>query len=190
MNKYTFIVILVILFLIGSLAYFLGGSHIIIFHPQGVIAEKEFSLMTTAAWLMLLVAVPVFLLTFGFAWYYRAENTKARYLPNWDHNPLEESVWWIVPTVIIIVLAVITWRSTHALDPFRPLSATQKPLTVDVVSLNWKWLFIYPAQGIATVNYLEIPTKPPISFKLTAAALMNAFWIPQLGGQEMTMRVW
>ncbi len=176
-----------ILAAIGALAFFLGGNHIVLLHPRGAIAARELQLMETAVQLMLLVVVPVFILTFGIAWHYRAENTRARYLPNWDHNVMEEAVWWIVPMIIIVVLAVLTWRSTHQLDPYRAIDASTPPLTIQVVALDWKWLFLYPAQGIATVNYLEIPEHTPIDFEITADAPMNGFWIPQLGGQIMAM---
>ena len=187
-GKYVFPAILFIIALIVAGVGFLASGHNVgLLAPQGLIAHHERALMIEAALLMLIVVIPVFALTFGFAWYYRASNTKARYLPNWDHNPKEEAIWWFVPMVIIAILAVIAWDTAHALDPYRPLVSRTPPLTVEVVSLDWKWLFIYPKQGIATVNYLAIPEKTPIAFKLTSDAPMNAFWIPQLGGQEMTM---
>lgn len=186
--KYVFPTVLGLVAVITTIAFFLTHGHNVgLLDPQGIIAQHERALMIEAALLMLIVVVPVFLLTFGFAWYYRASNTRAEYRPNWEHNPLQELIWWAVPMVIVAALAVIAWRSAHTLDPFRPIDSSVPPLTIEVVSLDWKWLFIYPAQGIASVNYLAIPEKTPIAFKLTSDAPMNAFWIPQLGGQEMTM---
>jgi cytochrome o ubiquinol oxidase subunit 2 len=132
----------------------------------------------------------VFALLFFFAWKYRASSpqTRAGHSPNWDHdNYLAEFAWWLVPTVIIAVLGVIMWRSAHALDPYQPLQSSKAPLTVDVVALDWKWLFIYPSLGIASVNVLEMPENTPVHFYLTADAPMNSFWIPSLGGQIMVM---
>lgn len=187
-NKYSFAVILLLIAgVIAGVSMLAQGGAVGVLNPRGIIAFKERRLMLDAVLLMLLVVVPVFALTFSFAWRYRADNTRARYLPNWEHNRAEEFVWWGVPMIIIAVLAVITWSSAHALDPYRPLRSTTAPLTIQVVSLDWKWLFIYPTQGIATVNYLVIPEQTPIAFQLTSAAMMNALWIPQLGGQEMTM---
>ena len=187
-NKYSFAVILLLIAsIVAGVSLLAQGSAVGVLDPRGIVALKEHHLMLEAVLLMLLVVVPVFALTFSFAWHYRADNTRARYLPNWEHNQVEEFVWWGVPMIIITVLAVITWSSTHALDPYRPLRSDTKPLTIQVVSLDWKWLFIYPAQRVATVNYLVIPEQTPIAFQLTSAAMMNALWIPQLGGQEMTM---
>ena len=187
-TKYAFAIVLLITALVTALSLFLAhGSTAGLLDPQGPIAQKELHLMLTAAALMLIVVIPVFALTFFFAWRYRATNTKATYLPDWEHNPTEEFIWWGVPMVIIAALATLAWSSAHALDPYRPIASRVPPLTVDVVSLDWKWLFIYPAEHIATVNYLAIPERTPIAFKLTSDAPMNAFWIPQLGGQEMTM---
>jgi cytochrome o ubiquinol oxidase subunit 2 len=154
---------------------------------KGIIASQEAGLMVEATLLMLIVAVPVIGLLFFFAWRYRAGNKKAVYMPNWEHSKLDELIWWAIPIEVILVLGALIWSSTHLLDPYRPIDSTVAPITVQVVSLDWKWLFIYPAQGIATVNYLAIPEQTPVAFQLTSDAPMNAFWIPQLGGQEMAM---
>lgn len=187
-NKYTFplilLIIVAVITLVGALAH---GSTFAVFDPRGLIAAKERGLIEIAVLLMLLVVIPVFFLTFAFAWRYRATNTHARYTPNWEHNLAEEFIWWAIPTMIIIVLAVITWTSSHELDPYRPIGASTKTMTIQVVALNWKWLFIYPGERIATVNYLEIPAHVPIDFELAADAPMNSLWIPQLGGQIMAM---
>ncbi|HWB33987.1 MAG TPA: ubiquinol oxidase subunit II [Candidatus Paceibacterota bacterium] len=160
---------------------------LVMLHPRGMIALSERSLMLHTIELMLIVAVPVYILIFFFAWKYRAGNTSSQYTPEWEHSKMDELVWWAIPLEIILVLAALTWTSTHALDPYKPIDTSIPPLTVQVVALDWKWLFIYPAQGIASVNYLAIPVGQPVRFELTADAPMNALWIPQLGGQEMAM---
>ena len=176
--------LLAVVFLLYSLAH---GHTLAILDPKGVIAQKQRDLMLMATGLMLIVVLPVLVLTALIAWRYRAGNTKAAYTPDFDHHAGLEFIWWGVPFVIIMALSVIAWQSSHQLDPFKPLSASAKPLTVEVVALQWKWLFIYPAQHIATVNYLQIPENTPISFNITADAPMNSFWIPQLGGQVYAM---
>jgi cytochrome o ubiquinol oxidase subunit II len=122
-----------------------------------------------------------------YAWKYRASNTRAIYDPNWTHSTLLEFVVWGISGIIITILAVITWVSTHRLDPYRPLDVATKSLTIQVIALDWKWLFIYPEQNIATVNYVKFPVNVPVNFKITADAPMNSFWIPQLGGQIYAM---
>ena len=136
---------------------------------------------------MLVIVIPVFILTFTIAWKYREGNKKADYTPNWDQNGWLEALWWGLPCAIILALAIITWTSSHQLDPFKPISNGVKPITIQVVALDWKWLFIYPEQHIATVNYLKIPVNTPVNFQVTSDAPMNSFWIPQLGGQIYAM---
>lgn len=145
---------------------------------------------------MLLIIVPVIALTFLFAWRYRKNNTSAKYEPDWDHSTKLELVIWGAPLLIIIALGLLTWISTHLLDPYRPLEriaadrpipADTKPLIVEVVALDWKWLFIYPEQGIATVNELVTPVDVPVRFKITASSVMNSFYIPALAGQIYAM---
>jgi cytochrome o ubiquinol oxidase subunit II len=155
--------------------------------PKGPVAEAQKNLIIFAALLSLVVVVPVFALTGWIAWRYRASNKKARYTPDWDHSKIAETIWWGIPLILILVLAVVTWISTHQLDPTRPLASTNKVLNVQVVALEWKWLFIYPEQGIASVNHLQIPVDTPVKFSITADAPMNSFWIPQLGGQIYAM---
>lgn len=160
---------------------------LVVLEPKGTIGEQQRDLMVTATLLGLLVIIPVFIMTFLIAWRYRETNHKAHYTPDWDHNVAAEAVWWAIPMAIITVLSVMTWTSTHKLDPSRPIASNTKPLTIQVVALEWKWLFIYPEQNIATVNTLAIPTDRPVNFKITSDAPMNAFWIPQLGGQVYAM---
>lgn len=158
-----------------------------VLEPKGEIAHKQRNLMIFSTLIMLIVVVPVFVMTFYISWTYRASNTKARYTPDWDHNRLMESIWWGLPTAIILVLAVVTYKSSHSLDPYRPITSSKRPVPVQVVALRWKWLFLYPEQGIATVNYVQFPEDTPVEFTITADAPMNSFWIPQLGGQVYAM---
>jgi cytochrome o ubiquinol oxidase subunit II len=166
---------------------FMFSDKIAVLNPKGIIALKERNLMMISILLMLLVVIPVFIMTTLFAWRYRASNTKATYHPNWDYSLLIEVVCWGVSVVIILILSLITWRSSHELDPFTPLETSKKPITIQVVALQWKWLFIYPEYKIATVNFFHFPEQTPVIFEITADAPMNSFWIPQLGGQIYAM---
>lgn len=157
-----------------------------VLNPKGAIALAERALMLHAVEFMLIVAIPVYLLLFFFAYRYRASNTKAKHAPDAEHGRLEEFVWWVVPLEIILVLGALTWGSTHQLDPAKAL-AGGPPVVIQAVALEWKWLFIYPQEGIATVNYAVIPVGRPVEFKVTADAPMNSFWVPQLGGQIYAM---
>lgn len=158
-----------------------------ILDPRGPIGQKERDLIFLAVGLSLIVVIPVFFMLGFFAWKYREGNKKAKYDPHFDHSRLIESVWWGVPIVIITILAFATWKGSHELDPFKPIEASSKPLQVQVVALQWKWLFIYPEQNIATVNLVQFPEKTPVEFQLTGDAPMNSFWIPRLGGQIYAM---
>ncbi len=162
-------------------------ANVAVFNPQGVIASRQQDLIIFATLLSMIVIVPVYVMLFVFAWKYRADNTKAKYTPEADHNKWIETVWWGVPVVIILILGVVTWNTSHELDPYKNLDSKTKPLTVKVVSLQWKWLFIYPEQSLATVNELRIPEKTPINLQLTADSPMNSFWVPNLGSQMYTM---
>ena len=155
--------------------------------PVGQIGVDEKNLIITATLLMLLVVVPVILLTLVFAWKYRASNKNATYAPKWSHSTKIEVVIWTVPILIIIALGVITYKSTHALDPYRPIESDVKPVTIEVVAMDWKWLFIYPEQGIATVNKIVFPANTPVNFRITSDTVMNSFFIPGLGGQIYAM---
>lgn len=177
-------------------ALFLAGCDTVVLNPAGDIAAQQGRLVVDSTLLMLLIIVPVIALTLLFAWRYRAGNAKATYTPDWDHSTQLELVIWAAPLVIIIALGAMTWISTHTLDPYRPLSriapgkpvaAGVKPLEIQVVALDWKWLFFYPEQGIATVNEIAAPVDRPITFKLTASSNMNSFYIPALAGQIYAM---
>jgi cytochrome o ubiquinol oxidase subunit 2 len=179
------------IFLAGSFAcvltYLLRDSTFSVLFPSGAIGIAERDLMIHATELMLIVAIPVFILAIFIAWHYRASNEQATYKPNWEHSKMEELIWWSIPFEIVLVLAALTWTSTHELDPSKALTISGEPLTVQVVALEWKWLFIYPDQHIASVNELVLPTGRPIAFHITADAPMNSFWIPALGGQMYAM---
>ena len=155
--------------------------------PKGQVGMDEKNLIILCTILMLIVVVPVIVLTLYFAWKYRASRDFEIYTPKWAHSTKIEAVVWSIPILIVISLSVITWRSTHALDPYSPLEGKGEHLTVEVVSLNWKWLFIYPEQGIATVNELVFPANKPVAFKITSESTMNSFFIPQLGSQIYSM---
>ena len=178
---------LYVLAVAGVIGFFLINNSVPVLAPQGTIADQQRTLLIVASLLMVLVIIPVFALTFGIAWKYRASNVKARHDPDWDHNRGLEVIWWGLPCFIIVILAVLTWNSSHALDPFRPLVADKKAITIQVVALQWKWLFLYPEQSIATVNEVRFPEKTPVNFVITSDAPMNSFWIPSLGGQIYAM---
>ena len=158
-----------------------------VLNPQGLIALKERNLIITEVLIMLVIIIPVFVATFLIAIKYRASNTKAKYTPDWTGNKLLQISWWAIPSLGIFFLAIIMWRATHELDPYKPIINGTTPLTIEVVALRWKWLFIYPQQNIATVNFIQFPVDTPLNFELTADAPMNSFWIPQLGGQMYAM---
>jgi len=174
----------------------LAGCSSVLMSPSGDIALQQRNLIITSLLLMLIIIVPVIVLTLLFAWRYRASNKTAAYDPEWNHSTMLELLIWSAPLLIIIALGALTWVSTHKLDPYRPLDrlsaghpvpAGVKPLTVDVVALDWKWLFIYPEQGIATVNEMAAPVDRPIQFRITASTVMNSFFIPALAGQIYAM---
>lgn len=154
--------------------------------PRGQIAAEELKLIIFSTEIMLLVVIPVIFMALWFAWRYREKNN-AKYTPDWKHSTVLEIIWWTIPIIIILILGTVTWRTTHSLDPYKPINSPIKPVNVEVVSLDWKWLFIYPDYHIATVNYLNLPVGTPINFKITAASPMNSFIIPQLGGQIYAM---
>lgn len=171
----------------SSMALLLSGCNMALLDPKGAIGMEQKSLIMTATWLMLIVVVPVIIMTFLFAWKYRASNKNATYSPNWSHSNKIEFVVWTIPCIIILILGTLTWTSTQALDPRNPLPSENKPLVIEAISLDWKWLFIYPEQGIATVNEIAFPANVPLQFKVTSGSVMNSFFIPQLGSQIYAM---
>jgi len=182
--------------LLAPLLLALGGCEMVVMSPSGDVAAQQRDLVVISTVLMLLIIIPVIGLTIWFAWRYREDNTAAEYDPDWHHSTGLEVVIWAAPLVIIIALGAITWVSTHLLDPYRPINRIEagrpvppdaKTLTVQAVALDWKWLFIYPEQGIATVNELAAPVDVPIRFELTSSSVMNSFYVPALAGMIYAM---
>jgi len=155
--------------------------------PQGPIASAERLLMINSTAIMLVVVVPVIVATLAFAWWYRASNPRAMRSLEVAYEGRIEFVTWSIPALIVILLAGVSWIGSHQLDPKAPIAADAKPLRVDVVALDWKWLFIYPEEGIAAVNQLVVPVGTPVQFRLTSATVMNSFFVPQLGSQIYAM---
>lgn len=173
--------------IVGALIYVSHGREIPVLAPSGTIASQQALLIAITVGLGIFVVVPVFILLFTIAWKYRASNKKAKYDPEFEGHAGLEALWWGIPFAIIGILAVITWVSTRALDPYKPLESDVTPVNVQVISLEWKWLFIYPDYGVATMNYANIPKDTPINLTLTSDAPMNSFWVPALAGQVYTM---
>jgi cytochrome o ubiquinol oxidase subunit II len=155
--------------------------------PHGPIAAAERTILLDATVIMLAVIVPVIVLTLAFAWWFRAGNKWARRDSEWAYSGAVEVTVWSIPALVILFLGGICWIGSHELDPARPLPAKAPPLTVQVVSLDWKWLFVYPDLGVASVNRLVVPTGAPLRLQLTSATVMNSFFVPQLGSQIYTM---
>lgn len=179
-----------------SLTGALSACNAVVLDPAGDVARQQGDLVIVSTVLMLLIIVPVMALTAFFAWRYRASNAKAAYEPDWDHSTQLELVIWAAPLLIIICLGALTWVGTHLLDPYRSIGRIDastavahdaRPLEVEVVALDWKWLFIYPEQGIATVNELVVPAARPLQFRITASSVMNSFYVPAMAGQIYAM---
>lgn len=158
-----------------------------ILDPQGPVGAAERLILINATGIMLVVVVPVIVMTLAFAWRYRASNRRAVYRPDWAYSGQIELTVWAIPAMVVLLLGGVGWLSSHALDPAKPLSARVAPLHIEVVSLDWRWLFIYPDAHVATVGDLVVPTGVPLEFTLTSATVMNAFFVPQLGSQIYTM---
>jgi cytochrome o ubiquinol oxidase subunit 2 len=189
LKKIKFIVgILAILGLLLSVFFLLRSEKALITHPKGIIAKKELELIYTHYLLMLIVVVPTLIALFWIGWKYRAKNSKATFDPEHSHKVWAELILWIIPSLVIAVMATITWHATHELDPYKPLKSDILPLKIHVVALDWKWLFIYPEQNIASLNFVQFPDSTPIHFILSAdGSPMNSFWLPQLSGQIYCM---
>jgi len=155
--------------------------------PHGPVAAAERTILLNATVIMLAVIVPVIVLTLAFAWWFRAGNKWARRDPDWAYSGPVEVTVWSSPTLVVLFLGGIAWIGSHDLDPARPVASTAQPLNVQVVSLDWKWLFIYPDLGVASVNRLVVPAGTPLKLQLTSASVMNSFFVPQLGSQIYTM---
>jgi cytochrome o ubiquinol oxidase subunit II len=154
--------------------------------PQGPVAAADRQIMLNALAIMLVIVVPTLLVALGFAWWYRASNTRARRRPDFVYSGRVELLVWSIPLLTILFLSGVIWVGSHRLDPFQPLGPA-KPLDIQVVSLDWKWLFIYPDQRVASVNELVVPAGVPVHFSLTSGSVMNMFWVPQLGSMVATM---
>jgi cytochrome o ubiquinol oxidase subunit 2 len=174
----------------------ISGCNSVVLDPSGDVAVRQRDLLVQSTLLMLVIIIPVMVLTVLYAWRYRASNKQARYEPNWHDSTRLELVIWAAPLLIIICLGALTWLGTHLLDPYRPLDriapgkpvpTEAKPLQVNVVALDWKWLFIYPEYDIATVNELTVPMNRPVSLKITASSVMNSLYIPEFAGQIYAM---
>lgn len=179
--------ILFIFLLMQPLELLFLGTDIAVLFPKGIIALEERNLLFIIQALMLLVIIPVYILTFVFSWRYRAGNEKATYDPDLVDHRVAEFIWWGFPLVMVVIIAAITWVKTYELDPYKPIASEKAPLDVQVIALQWKWLFLYPEEKIASLNFLQFPNGRPIRFEITADAPMNSFWIPHLGGQIYAM---
>ena len=171
-----------------AVVFALKSEKALLMHPKGIVAQSELHLIGINYLLMLIVILPTLVLLFIVVWRYRAKNEKAKYEPEHRLTAFKELLLWITPTIVIAVMTVITWKAAHELDPYEPLKSDVKPLAIQVVALDWKWLFIYPEQEIAVVNFVQFPAGTPIHFTLAAdGSPMNSFWIPQLSGQIYSM---
>ena len=158
-----------------------------ILDPQGPVGAADQQMMLNATEIMLVIVVPTILVALAFAWWFRSSNARAERLPHWVYSGQVELIVWSIPLLVILFLAGVIWIGAYEVDPHRPLPSSAKPLEVQVVSLDWKWLFIYPEQGIASVNTLTVPAGTPVHFSLTSASVMNQFFVPQLGSMIATM---
>jgi cytochrome o ubiquinol oxidase subunit 2 len=165
----------------------LGGCSQGVLDPHGPIASAERQILFNSLGIMLAIVIPTIIATLGVAWWFRASNRRATYLPDFEYSGRLELLVWSIPAMTVLLVGGVAWVGAHDLDPRKPISSTAKPLTVQVVSLDWKWLFIYREQGIASVNQLTLPVGTPISFELTSSGVMNSFFVPQLGSQIYTM---
>jgi cytochrome o ubiquinol oxidase subunit 2 len=171
---------LIVLLLVGGCS---GG----VLDPQGPIGAANVKILLNALGIMLMIVVPTIIAILIFAWWFRASNPRARYRPDFVYSGGIEMVVWGIPILVIMFLGGVIWLGSHELDPFKPIASPHKPTQVQVVSLDWKWLFIYPAEGVASVNELVVPAGIPVHFSLTSASVMNMFFVPQLGSMIATM---
>jgi cytochrome o ubiquinol oxidase subunit 2 len=170
-----------------SVALLLSGCDWAVLNPKGPIGDGNATILIDSVAIMLAIVIPTIVATVAFAWWYRSSNTRAQYLPDFEYSGALELIVWAIPLLTIMLLGGVAWIGSHDLDPARPLESKQQPLNVQVVSLDWKWLFIYPDQHVASVNRLVIPAGTPIRFALTSGSVMTAFFVPQLGSMIYTM---
>lgn len=164
-----------------------GGCAKGVLDPQGPVGAAERLILFNSLAIMLAIVIPTIIGTLAVAWWFRASNRRARYRPDFEFSGAVEMVTWSVPAMVVILVGGIAWVGSHELDPPKPLASKARAIPIEVVSLDWKWLFIYPEQGVASVNRLVVPAGVPISFRLTSASVMNSFFVPQLGSQIYTM---
>jgi cytochrome o ubiquinol oxidase subunit II len=155
--------------------------------PRGPVGKAERVILYDSTAIMLAVVIPVIVLTLAFAWWFRAKNERARYRPDWEFSGRIEMIIWSIPALVILFLGGIAWTGSHDLDPPVPLADSAEPLDIEVISLDWRWLFIYPHEGIASLNRLVVPAGVPLRFRLTSTTVMNSFFVPQLGSQIYAM---
>ena len=172
---------------VAALLLPLAGCAPSVLNPAGPVAANERTILLNSLAIMLTIIVPVIVLTLVFAWGFRAGNARARYRPDWSYSGRLELLVWSIPLLAIIFLGGIGWVGSHQLEPSRPLAARQRALSVQVIALDWKWLFIYPEQGVATINRLVIPAGQPVAFRITSGTVMNSFFVPRLGSQIYAM---
>ncbi len=170
-----------------ALALLLAGCNRGLLDPVGPVSSAEKQILINSTAIMLAIIVPTMIATIAFAWWFRRGNSKAVYRPDWEYSGAVEMVVWAIPALTIMLLGGITWIGSHDLEPSKPLKSANPAINVEVVSLDWKWLFIYPDQGIATVNQLVVPAGTPVSFRLTSATVWNSFFVPQMGTMIYTM---
>jgi len=165
----------------------LGGCSEGVLNPKGPVAAAERTILFNSLGIMLAIVIPTILATLAVAFWFRASNRRAAYLPDFEYSGRLELLVWSIPAMTVLLVGGVAWVGAHDLDPRKAISSTATPVTVQVVSLDWKWLFIYPEQGIASVNHLMVPVGTPISFELSSSTVMNSFFVPQLGSQIYTM---
>ncbi|WP_404711383.1 ubiquinol oxidase subunit II [Sphingomonas sp. MMS24-J13] len=166
---------------------FLAGCGKGVLNPQGPIGAAERTILVNALAIMLAIVVPTIIASLVFAWWFRAGNPRAKRLPDWQYSGRIELIVWSIPILVIMFLGGLIWVGSHRLDPYQPIASRAAPIEVQVVALDWKWLFLYPGQNIASVNQLVVPVGVPVHFTLTSGSVMNSFFVPQLGGQIAVM---
>jgi cytochrome o ubiquinol oxidase subunit 2 len=172
---------------LGVAPLLLGGCHLAVLSPAGPIGEAERTILLDALTIMLAIVLPTLVATLAFAWRFRASNTHARHLPTWAYSGRVELIVWSIPALVVFFLGGVAWIGSQELDPARPLDSSAKPLEIQVVSLDWKWLFIYPEQGVGSVNQLVVPAGVPLHFQITSASVFNVFFVPRLGSEIYSM---
>jgi cytochrome o ubiquinol oxidase subunit II len=165
----------------------LAACHTAVLSPAGPVGEGERIVLLDSLTIMLAIVVPTVVAILAFAYWFRASNTRARYLPDWAFSGQLELIVWSIPALVVLFLGGIAWISAHLLDPAEPLKSKAEPLEVEVVSLDWKWLFIYPQQNVASVNRMVVPAGVPLDLKITSASVFNVFFVPQLGSEIYAM---